>query len=109
MAKISDFVKHDKPYDCDYLPIKDILDEPLTIMDAVTFTNVDGLEGVYFKFMFEEGISDDCYYCCTHSIGIKKILTDEKVQEAFANGEVLECRVAQLVSKKSGRNFYCLI
>ena len=85
--------------DEDYIGIKELvtMKKTIEIVKAKEFENLNG-PGAYILFRFKG--EKDLHNTTTHSINVVAILAKEKVVDALANGDVLECTVVERPSKK---------
>lgn len=83
----------------DYIGIKELvtMKKTIEIVKTKEFENLKG-PGVYilFRFKGEKGLHNTT----THSINIISILAKDKVVDALADGDPLECTVVERPSKK---------
>ena len=83
----------------DYIGIKDLvgMKKTIEILNAKNFENDKG-PGIYILFRFKG--EKDLHNTTTHSINVINILNKDKVVDALADGEPLECDVVERPSKK---------
>ena len=83
----------------DYIGIKELIamKRTIEIVKAKEFENLKG-PGIYILFRFKG--EKELHNTTTHSINIITILTKDKVADALADGETLECDVVERPSKK---------
>lgn len=104
MATIVDVYDYEKPYDCEFVSVRDLIGVPIEIDDAQPFTNNKGEEGWYFRFKMTDMMDGNEYYSATHSVGLCNILSRDKVREILASETILVTVMEK--EGKNGRKFY---
>jgi len=89
MRSISDLREKTNDYfgDCEYIPMDELIDQDIAILDAVTFENRDGLPTAAMKIarMDAQGnITDDVYKTTTHAGPIVDMLKSAQVIDLLA-------------------------
>lgn len=110
MMNISDLREKTNDYfsDVEYIPMDEIIDQDIGIMDAVTFENKDGTPTAAFKFARLDAsgnITEDVYKTTTHAGPIVDMLAKGEVMDLLYAGEIIGARVVEKKSKKSGRTY----
>lgn len=93
MAKIADF-KQSAPYDAEYREIMTLIGQPMTIVDAETFSNKNG-KGVHILVQIE----GKEYRLCTHAVALVDLLGKAEVQECLKGGDYFYVRLVQVPSE----------
>lgn len=110
MRNISDLREKTNDYfsDVEYLPMDEIIDQEIGILDAVTFENKDGTPTAAFKFARVDmagNLTDAVYKTTTHAGPIVDMLAKAEVTDLLMAGEVIGAKVVEKKSKKSGRTY----
>ena len=110
MRNISDLREKTNDYfgDVEYIPMDEIIDQDIGIMDAVTFDNKDGVATAAFKFARLDAagnVTEDVYKTTTHAGPIVDMLAKGEVIDLLMAGEIIGARVVEKKSKKSGRTY----
>ena len=83
--------------------VDSILDKEVVFCDAKQFENEKG-PGVFIAF----AIDKEYFYTATHSVGLVRVFSDEKVNEVFDRGDFIIGTIREKKSKKTGNKFYVL-
>lgn len=100
MATIVDVYNYDKPYDYEFIPVKDLVGIPMEITHTKSFINKEGEEGWYFSFI----INGTNYYSATHRKALCDALSRESTHAILAN-DTITTTIVEKISKQN-RSYY---
>lgn len=110
MRTIGDLREKTNDYfsDCGYVPMDELLDQDIIILDAVTFENRDGLPTAAIKACYpdmEGNITGQVFKTTTHAGPIVDMLKTANVVDLLAAGEPIGAKIIEKKSKNSNRTY----
>lgn len=99
MARISE-VQTSNPFpELEYLEIDSILNEPIEILEVISFENVKG-PGVHIRAAVK---GKECRLC-SHGVAICDLLGRKEVKDILEGGETIEGKFVKTPSKNNSAN-----
>ena len=110
MMNISDLREKTNDYfsDCEYIPMDELIDQDIAILDAVTFENRDGLPTAAMKIAridMAGNITAAVYKTTTHAGPIVDMLKSGTVIDLLADGQPIGATIIEKKSKNSNRTY----
>ena len=110
MRSISDLREKTNDYfsDCEYIPMDELIDQEIVILDAAVFDNRDGLPTAAIKACYPDQAGDpteQIFKSTTHSGPIVDMLKSAQVIDLLAAGEPIGAKIIEKKSKNTNRTY----
>ena len=110
MRSISDLREKTNDYfsDCAYVPMDELIDIEIAVLDAVTFENRDGLPTAAIKACYLDNAgnpTEQIFKTTTHAGPIVDMLKSAQVIDLLAAGEPIGAKIIEKKSKNRNRTY----
>lgn len=108
MRSISDLREKTNDYfsDCEYIPMDELIDRDIVILDAAVFENRDGLPTAAIKACYPDQAGEPTVIkTTTHSGPIVDMLKTAQVIDLLAAGEPIGAKIIEKKSKNTNRTY----
>ncbi len=110
MIQISNLKEKTNDYfsDVPYVPMDELIDVPIVILDAVTFVNKDGLPTAAMRIAYADANgepSEQIVKTTTHAGPIVDMLKSPQVTDLLAEGECIGATIIEKQSKNGNRKY----